>query len=273
MIKNGSHFPADSTTLERYFSPALRRSKALSPTTPLSGVQAVIHDRIWNALLGGKLKPGMKLPEEQIGMIFKVSRTVVRKVLIVMEQEGIVSLLLNRGAYIVTPTPEKIYDVLEATQLVACYIVEKLASKYKFLSEDDKARLAEHNAAQRSAIEEQDFQAARRLSLEFLLLLATVHQNKIFASLQEQAMSHIVLAMLMNEGRTSERALLEIQLSILEFMAMGKKAEAGKAMNEYLDVIRESLNGVSPDRSGDLRSILSEGLDLSRISKRGRLSA
>lgn len=245
----------------------------MSPNAPLSGVQALIHDRIWNALLDGKLRPGTKLPEEQIGMIFKVSRTVVRKVLIVMEQEGIVSLPLNRGAYVVTPTPEKIQDVLEAMRLVACYIVEKLAVDYKHLSRADKARLADHSAAQNAALEEQDSHAVRRLSLEFLLLLADIHRNKIFASLQEQAMSHVVMAMLLNQGRPSERVLQEIQVSILEFITGGKGADARRAMDKYVDVIRESLNRVSSENGMDLQSILSEGLNLSGIPTRRKLMA
>lgn len=272
MIENGNPFPAGSTTLERYSSPALRKCKAMSPTAPLSGVQALIHDRIWNALLDGKLRPGTKLPEEQIGMVFKVSRTVVRKVLIVMEQEGIVSLPLNRGAYVTTPTPEKIQDVFEATRLVSCHITGGLASNFKTLSDEDKNRLKLHCEAHNAAIESQDLQMARRLSLEFLLLLADIHRNKIFASLQEQAMSHIIMAMLLHQHQPPERPLQEIQNSIFEAVKAGKEADAREGMEKYLDTIKDSLKRSSSARGSDLRSILSEGLDLSGISRRKKLA-
>lgn len=270
MIKNGNPFPADSTASDRYFSPALRKCKAMSPTAPLNGVQELIHDRIWNALLDGKLRPGTKLPEEQIGMIFKVSRTVVRKVLIVMEQEGIVSLPLNRGAYVTIPTPEKIHNIFEAASLVSCHLVGTMASNSKKLPDGVMARLQLHHEVQKNAIESQDLQAARRLSLEFLLLLADIHQNKIFASQQEQAMSHIVMAMLLHQRQPSERQLLEVQNSILEAIGAGKEVEAREGMAKYLDTINESLKRSPVDQGSDLRSILSEGLDLSGVSRRGK---
>lgn len=89
--------------------------------------EALIYDRLWNAILDRKIRPGTKLAEDEIGAAFNISRTVIRKVLFIMEEQGIVHLPPNRGAYVATPTPEDAQEVLEATRVIAMHVVGELA--------------------------------------------------------------------------------------------------------------------------------------------------
>lgn len=95
-----------TATPKRYISEALQTFPDIAHhTAPLVGVGATIYNRLWRSIISGRLKSGTKMSEDVICKIFSVSRTIVRKVLVIMEQEGIIEQPINYGTYVATPTP------------------------------------------------------------------------------------------------------------------------------------------------------------------------
>src|SRR5690349_9968000 len=133
---------------ERYLSPALQGEDAISRlVAPLAGVEAEVYNDLWNAVIERKLKPGAKIEELVLSEIYGVSRTVVRKVLVIMEQEGIVSLPLNRGAYVASPSFRDAQELLEATTAMLATIVEELAMHPDRITANHVLKLVEHSMA------------------------------------------------------------------------------------------------------------------------------
>jgi len=58
----------------------------------------VVVKKIRDAILDETFKPGERLPEEQVGKMFKVSRSPVREVLLALEKEGTVVMEPYKGA-------------------------------------------------------------------------------------------------------------------------------------------------------------------------------
>lgn len=74
--------------------------------------QRVFH-RIREDILSGKYKKNEELKEKTIGEELGVSRTPVREALCQLELEGLVTIISNKGAYVVGFSVEDIQDIYE----------------------------------------------------------------------------------------------------------------------------------------------------------------
>jgi len=222
----------------------------------MSGVEALIHNRIWNAVLDRKFRPGTKLPELEIGDMFNVSRTVVRKVLVIMEQEGIVTLPLNRGAYIMAPTEAETREVFETLGLISEYLIRQLTADSQSLSEVDRELLRNHYSAQQK-MDEQNFDGSHRLAVEFFALLAHLHGNRILGAMQGRNIILLSQALMLYQKAAPLKPHNEYQRPIIEAIDAGRCKEAIAGLNVYLSSIEDSLRFSKNEGKGfQLRSIL-----------------
>src|SRR6201998_900907 len=71
----------------------------------------LVVQKIRDAILDETFKPGERLPEEQLGKMFNVSRSPVREVLLTLEKEGTVVMESFKGATVKTLSPEEALDI------------------------------------------------------------------------------------------------------------------------------------------------------------------
>jgi DNA-binding GntR family transcriptional regulator len=171
----------------RHLSPALH---GFPPeklhVVPLTGIEAQIYSSLWRSILEGKLKPGTKLREEVIGEVFGVSRTITRKVLQIMEQEGGVVLLLNRGAYVATPVPDDAAHVFETLGMIMTHVITRLADPSRVIRPEQCALIDQHIAAQAAADADSNFISSQLLATDFLVLLAAINGNPVITELTDR---------------------------------------------------------------------------------------
>lgn len=241
---------------KRYLSPALQGLGAISLTAPLVGVESQIYDRLWNAILDRKVRPGTKLVEDDIGTAFNVSRTVIRKVLVILEQQGVVSLPANRGAYVAAPTPEEALEVFEASRIIARHVVTELAVDPGRLGPDERARLDAHYEMQKQAAAANDYHAMRRLVVEFHVLLALLHGNKTLASAQERLMMRGAMAITLYQEHLVLWPPHEAHRPLVELIYAGEVERAVAATDRLFRATEESLRLAPHDQEIDLLAIL-----------------
>jgi DNA-binding GntR family transcriptional regulator len=85
-------------------------------------LKARIYTDILRRIVTGKLAPGQRLIEEDLARAYKVSRTPIREILFVLTRDGLVEHLRNRGASVVSFTPddvEQIYDIRNALECLS----------------------------------------------------------------------------------------------------------------------------------------------------------
>jgi GntR family transcriptional regulator, trigonelline degradation regulator len=75
--------------------------------------RSLIIKKIRDAILDEIFKPGERLPEEQVGKMFSVSRSPVREVLLALEKEGTVVMEPYKGATVKPLSPEEALDIAE----------------------------------------------------------------------------------------------------------------------------------------------------------------
>lgn len=73
----------------------------------------VVVRKLRDAILDETFKPGDRLPEEQVGKMFNVSRSPVREVLLALEKEGTVVMEPYKGATVKALSPEEALDIAE----------------------------------------------------------------------------------------------------------------------------------------------------------------
>jgi DNA-binding GntR family transcriptional regulator len=79
---------------------------------------SAIYLGLRDAILTHSLPPGTKLPEDELGAIYSVSRTLVRSALQSLAHDRLVALEPNRGAFVAKPTKTEAREVFEARALI-----------------------------------------------------------------------------------------------------------------------------------------------------------
>lgn len=97
-----------------------------SPEKIVPNGQTTLHEDVANKLraliFDGKLADETRIPEKQLCERFGISRTPLREALKVLAQEGLISLLPNRGARVVKLKPsdiDEVFPVMGALEAVA----------------------------------------------------------------------------------------------------------------------------------------------------------
>ena len=87
-------------------------------------LSARIADEIRNAVLSGEMRPGMRIRQELLASKYGASRIPVREALKQLENEGLVVLAPNRGAWIADVNSEEsveVYKIREVVEPLAIY--------------------------------------------------------------------------------------------------------------------------------------------------------
>ena len=72
-----------------------------------------LRDEIENGIVTGEFEPGERLDEVQLATRFGVSRTPIREALMQLSAIGLVEIRPRRGAVVVDPAPERIFEMFE----------------------------------------------------------------------------------------------------------------------------------------------------------------
>lgn len=99
----------------------VRRRQPLARTS--SGEQVVRHVR--RLIFEGELRPGMRVPQDEIAEDLGVSRIPVREALIALEREGWVTIELHRGAFINALDERAVHDHYELYGLFFAFAAER----------------------------------------------------------------------------------------------------------------------------------------------------
>jgi DNA-binding GntR family transcriptional regulator len=93
------------------------------PARQSSGEHAVVYIR--RLIFDGRLRPGERIPQEQIAEALGVSRIPVREALIALEREGWVTIEMHRGAFVNALDEQAARDIYELFGLVYGFAVRR----------------------------------------------------------------------------------------------------------------------------------------------------
>lgn len=139
-----------------------------------------VYEAVRGAILDHSLAPGTKLPEDELGSIYAVSRTVIRAALQALAHDRLVTLELNRGAFVARPTRTEAREVFEARALIEPKVAALAA---KAATAEDAERLRRHLEDEHRALHEGKDGDAVVLSAQFHVAIAEVAGQSIFTDI------------------------------------------------------------------------------------------
>jgi DNA-binding GntR family transcriptional regulator len=211
-----------------------------------------VHEALRQAILEQRLKPGARLPEDQIGATFGTSRTIAREALGRLAVEGIVELKPNRGAFVANPSPDEGRHTFFVRRGLERLVVDSLAGKLK---SKEMATLRDVMARERRATRG-DPKEAIRLAGEFHTTLACMTGNAVLARFVTEVVCRCSLVLAMYAMPHSAEGGVAEHEAIVNALVEGPAAKAGKLMDDHLSAVADrafSDTSVIPD---DLRGVL-----------------
>jgi DNA-binding GntR family transcriptional regulator len=138
------------------------------------------------AILEHRLRPGMKLSEDEVGEIFGASRTVVRAALHALAHSGLVTIERNRGAFVSRPTIREGHEVFEARALIEPRIARLAAAA---VTPAQLQNLQAHIDAEHVALRAGEMGKSLSLSGAFHIAVADIADHQVLGAIVRQLIS------------------------------------------------------------------------------------
>jgi DNA-binding GntR family transcriptional regulator len=234
------------TARERSFPGRLASQKARRAT------EGEIYGEIYSAILDHRLPPGTKLPEDSVGEIFGVSRTVVRGVLGRLAHENIVEVRPYRTAIVSRPSIKDAHDVFRARMVIEDEIVGQAA---RAATGDQISKLRDMVAEEKKAAADGDRRSQIRLSGAFHLALAEICGNDVLTQFLGELVSRTSLIIALYEAPGNSACVFDDHGALIDRISAGDAAAAAGSMRAHLEHCRDRLRLVEADRAVDLAGV------------------
>lgn len=220
-----------------------------SPRTELA------HEALKQAILEQALKPGTKLPEDEIGAHFGMSRTLVRAVLARLQAEGLVDARPKRTATVAQPSLAEAREVFEVRRALEVEIVRLLAKRWKPAFGAELEGLVRDEDAARARGEAH---VSGRLAGEFHIRLAALTGNRLMARYMEELVTRCSLILALygrphgSDGGHDEHG------ELIAALRAGDEARAVAIMDHHMHVVeRRAIAEDDPAETTALGDVLS----------------
>lgn len=134
------------------------------------------YEQIRKAILLKKLLPGQRLTEQWLGENLKMSRTPVRAALKKLEEERLVEMIANRGAFVYKPDMKEIKDVFDVRILLESYAAKTAANSIEKMDLEKLYLLLEE---EKKAYRDKDFEKFIQVNSDIHLVPSLVTGNKV----------------------------------------------------------------------------------------------
>ena len=189
-----------------------------------------IYSELFEKIISGYYPPGTKLKQEDIAMEYNISRTPVRVVLQLLDQDGLIHLTPNKGGLVLSFTANEIEEIYEIRKSLELLCLELGASNLSMqsllelkmehlenLESDDAEFLAELDAKLHSII----IEATSKHRLKNMM-------NQLFRLLQE------FRSLGFKNKKTKEKMIYE-HIEIIDALIMRDTNSAKELMKKHIE--------------------------------------
>ncbi|SDX35782.1 transcriptional regulator, GntR family [Albimonas donghaensis] len=222
------------------------------PPTPSRFAHA--YRALRQAILEGDLKPGARLPEDEIGLPFGISRTLVRQALQRLQADGLVDMGGKRTATVARPTLAEARDVFRVRRALEREAIRILAETW---TPAHGARLEGHLRAEAEALAAGDDRASVRLAWEFHVVLAELTGNALMETWISQLVARCSLILALHGRPHSPDCSVGEHRAVLDALRDADAERAAGLMDHHLHLVEGRALDAPEAREPDLSDILS----------------
>lgn len=221
---------------------------------PTQAVKNRIFAATREAIVNRQLQPGAKLTEDVIAAIFGCGRGPVRWALARLGDEGLVTLVPHRGAFVATPPLNEAKQLFGARRMLEGGVVRCLCCSPP---KDGWGALIGCVDAEDRAQSEEGLAVALRLSGDFHLILAELTGNPIVAGMLRELVSRTVLAIAVHQRPDASGCRTHEHRRIIDLLRAGDAEGAAREMDDHLVALDAGLDVAPQPRNNlSLRDVL-----------------
>jgi len=213
------------------------------------------HVALKQAIIEQALLPGTKLPEDEIGSHFAMSRTLARTVLQRLAGEGLVDLKPKRTATVACPSLEEAREIFEVRRALEREAVDLVVRRWK---PEFGAELEGHVRAEDAAKARHDERVSIRLAGEFHLKLAQMSGNRLLMRYLDEVVSRCSLILALYGRPHSSDCAVNEHSEIIAALRTGDAGRAVHLMDHHIGSVEQRALFDDTAREADLGAVLAQ---------------
>lgn len=190
-----------------------------------------IYHALRDAIIGHRLAPGTKLPEDELASIYSVSRTVIRSALQALAHDRLARLEPNRGAFVAQPSTREAREVFEARALIEPKVAALAA---EVATAEDTMLLRRHLDKEHAALNAGRDSDAIILSARFHVGIAEIADHSVFTDFVRDLVSHSSLIIALYWKRRDTTCESQAHHALVDAIEAHKPAEAAELMKHHM---------------------------------------
>ncbi|SON55657.1 putative HTH-type transcriptional regulator YdfH [Hartmannibacter diazotrophicus] len=213
----------------------------------------IAHTALRQAIIEQALLPGTRLPEDEIGGHFGMSRTLARAVLQRLAGEGLVDLQPKRTAMVAQPSLEEAREIFEVRRALEREAVELVVRRWK---PQFGAELEGHVREEDAAKARGEERVSIRLAGEFHLKLAEMSGNRLLLRYLGEVVSRCSLILALYGRPHSSDCAVNEHSEIISALRAGDAARAVHLMDHHIGSVERRALFDDDVPKADLGSVL-----------------
>jgi DNA-binding GntR family transcriptional regulator len=214
------------------------------------------YQALRRAIIEQALAPGTKLPEDEIGTHFGMSRTLVRATLARLQTEGLVDTQPKRSATVAQPTLKEAKEVFAMRRVLEREAVLLAVEKWK---PEFGAVLEGHIREEEGAAAVGDRRVSIRLAGEFHIALASLAGNTLLRRYLGELVSRCSLILALYGRPHSSECAINEHRDIVDALRRRDAARAVALMDEHVGSVEQRALLTEPMApEADLSVVLSK---------------
>ena len=191
------------------------------------------YQKIRDAIINGGLKPGERLIEQKICKDFKIGRSPLRESLRLLQMEGYVDLVPNKGVTIRKISIKELEDIYDIISVLEGYALET-AIKYLNRTKLNKLKSIQNDLAK--AGRARDYRKWIKLNSQFHNYLVKSNGNKdlykIIRNLRDKIRRYRYMSIINPDAKP--KMYIEAHEKILDAISKGNAKQAGEEMRRHV---------------------------------------
>jgi DNA-binding GntR family transcriptional regulator len=199
----------------------------------MSNLTQQAYQKIREAIINGELKPGERLVEQRICKEFEVGRSPVREAIRLLQMEGHVDVVPNRGVTITKISIEELKNIYDIVSVLEGFATEQTTQHFT------KRELNKLRSVQRELSrvgDTKDYRKYIKLNSQFHDYIVNACENselsKIIRSLRDKIRRYRYMSIINPDGNLEN--YIEAHEKILENISKGKAKQAGVEMRKHV---------------------------------------
>jgi DNA-binding GntR family transcriptional regulator len=210
-----------------------------------------LADGLSERILAGAFTPGDRLRESAIAAELGVARNTVREAVRILELGGLVHYEVNRGAVVISPTPERVdalYIARERLETAAVLRVPR-SEQLAAISEafDALVRAADSHDARRIVDKDLAFHTA------IVALLDSSRLDEFYAELTRELRFYLIVLSVEDREFESPDVLLAEHEAILSAIRSGDLTRAVREVRSHIETNAQRVKGIVAGREAEQR--------------------